>query len=186
MKLTDLMTSLDAWDRKGRRVFTTEDLRKICDARNAASFAVSVSRFTNMENPPLKRVARGVYVNMRSRRESTHLLEEVARTIRRGARNYVSFESALSEYGWISQIPMRHLTIATNSRSALFQTEFGTIEFTQVRHPPEVLFDNLLSLGRPLPIAKPELAFADLTAVNRNLHLVQRPDEIDELMELRP
>lgn len=183
MKLTDLLTQLDHWDKLGRRVFTTEDLRKICDARNPASFAVAVSRFTNMDKAPLKRVARGVYVNLRSRRENTHLLEEVARTIRRGHRNYVSFESALSEHGWISQIPVRHLTIATTSRSGKFETDFGTIEFTRVRHLPEEIFENTNDIGRPLRQASPEFAFRDLANIGRNLALVQRPDEVDDHME---
>ncbi len=44
------------------------------------------------------------------------------------ARNIL--ESALSEYGVISQIPIDRLTIMTTGRKGHYKTPYGTIEFT--------------------------------------------------------
>ena len=73
----------------------------------------------------LMRAVSGVYVNALSANGFTHTLENIAKAMRRGEYSYVSLESALSEYGVISQIPMR-LTIMTTGRK-------GEVT-TRVRH----------------------------------------------------
>ena len=64
----------------------------------------------------LIRALNGVYVFALSRHLSTDTLELIARTARRGEYNYVSLESALSEYGIISQVPIDRLAIMTTGR----------------------------------------------------------------------
>lgn len=53
--------------------------------------------------------------------------------MRFGEHNYVSLESALSEYGLIAQIPIDRLTIMTTGRSSTYKTSFGIIEYTHTK-----------------------------------------------------
>lgn len=131
------------------------------------------------EDPVIKRAARGVYVYNWSRRPQTDLPEEIAKTIRRGHYNYVSRESALSEHGWISQIPVKQLTVMTTGRSAEFKTPWGIIEFTHTKLPWTEFVDDLRDVGRPLKIATPERALRDLKSSGRNLSLVRPQIEED-------
>ncbi len=98
--------------------------------------------------------------------------------IRRGEYNYISLESALSQYGLISQIPIDRLTIMSTGRTGEFKTPWGVIEITHTsRKPNEILKATLESRG-PLRIAKKETALRDQKRVGRNIHLVQL-EELD-------
>lgn len=180
MNKSQFMLSLDLWDRQGRRVFTMPDLRKIFSSDSEKALKAQLSRFCSETEPVVSRAIRGVYVNLRSRQPATHLLEEIARTIRRGSHNYISLESALSEHGRISQIPVSRLTVMTTGRSAEYQTPWGTIEFTHTDRDPGEFLADLVDVGRPLRLAGPDRALRDLRRVGRNLHLVQdEPEEAD-------
>ncbi|MFG6082254.1 hypothetical protein ACEUZ9_002898 [Paracoccus litorisediminis] len=181
MNSNDLMFQLNRLDKRGRRVFTIEDMGKITGIANQRSLESWLYREVRKEKPLLRRVAHGVYMNAYSTRPSTNLIEEVARTLRRGAHNYVSFESALSEHGRISQIPVGHLTVATTGNAGRFQTDFGIIEFTRVRHDRVEIATRANEVGRPLPLASEELALHDLTEAQRNLHLVLPEVQEDQI-----
>tara|TARA_R110000850_G_C9742530_1_gene444527 strand:- start:54 stop:614 length:561 start_codon:yes stop_codon:yes gene_type:complete len=172
MKLTDLHNTLEKWDRKDRRVYNIADLRKMFPGGSYDAFLVQLRKIAQSDDPVIKRAARGVYVYNRTSRPKTHLVEEIAKTIRRGSHNYVSLECALSEHGWISQIPVGRLTIMTTGRSAEFCTPWGDIEFTHTHQPWNEFFDDLQDVGRPLKIASPQRALRDLKRVGRNLQLV--------------
>ncbi|HGS5457581.1 TPA: hypothetical protein ACN32Y_004777 [Vibrio parahaemolyticus] len=87
-----------------------------------------------MKNQILERVARGIYLYTLSKdRFSANTLEIIAKTLRRGEYSYVSLESALSEYGVISQIPMDRLTVMTTGRKGEYKTRYGVIEFTHTK-----------------------------------------------------
>ena len=180
MNKSQFMLSLDLWDRQGRRVFTSQDLRKIFSADSEKGLKAQLSRFCAEEDPQISRAIRGVYVNLRSRRPATHLLEEIARTIRRGSHNYISLESALSEHGRISQIPVSRLTVMTTGRSAEYETRWGIIEFTHTDRDPGEFLTEIEDVGRPLRLARPERALRDLRRVGRNLHLVEDDPEAGE------
>ena len=177
MKRTELIDTLDKWDAKNRRVFTTKDLRRLFPDEELLTFRNGVTRFSSGDKPVLKRAARGVFIYSRSKNPWTHVAEELARTLRRGFHTYISLESALSEYGVISQIPMQ-LTLITTGRPGEFKTAFGTLEFVHTRRDPSDFVDRLVDVGRPLRMANKELALEDLRRNNRNMHLVQE-DELD-------
>ncbi|MEQ7871603.1 hypothetical protein V6R97_13200 [Chromohalobacter salexigens] len=118
----------------------------------------------------LEAVSRGVYVYKLSRNHD--LLERIAKTMRRGEYSYVSLESALSEYGAISQIPVDRLTVMTTGRKGEYRTPYGTIEFTHTKRSVPQLLDRMRDVGRPLRLATPQAAWADLKRVGRNTHLV--------------
>ena len=81
MKLADLHKKLEDWDRKGRRVFTTADLRKLFPQGKYESFLVQLRKIAAAEEPVIKRAARGIYVFNRTSQPTTNLVEEIARTI---------------------------------------------------------------------------------------------------------
>lgn len=179
MRQIDLIQSLDAWDQKGRRVFTIGDLRKIFPDEKSSTFETRLRQIISQSNSPLARPVRGIYVNRFSRMPATNLLEEVARAMRRGHKSYISLESALSEHGMISQIPVGRLTVMTTGRGGTFDTCYGTIEFTHTYRPASQFIDRIVDTGRPLGIASIDLALEDAKNVKRNLSLII-PDEDEE------
>lgn len=185
MRLSELSRNLAKWDMQGRRVFTISDIRKMFPDDQTDSFLVQLRLVAAGENPVIRRACRGVYVYNRSSRPKTDLIEEIARTIRRGHHSYVSLESALSEHGWISQIPVGRLTVITTGRSGEFRTPWGDIEFTHTERPLASFAPDLVDIGRPLRMANPERALTDLKRVGRNTHLVQPiTDEEPEYAQL--
>lgn len=161
---------LDAWDRQGRTIFTLRDLAKLFHEDSPKTLQEGVNRLRRLG--VLEGVTRGIYHYALSRTPDAYRLERIARAMRRGEYSYVSLESALSEYGAISQIPVDRLTIMTTGRKGTYRTPYGTIEFTHTRRPITELMERMKDIGRPLKIATPEAAWSDLKRVGRNTHLV--------------
>jgi hypothetical protein len=107
-------------------------------------------------------------------------LELIARTLRRGAYNYVSLESALSEWGAISQIPVGRLTVMTTGRKGEYKTPYGVIEFTHTKRPLTEVLASGVERGRPLRIASKQAALRDLKRVGRNTHLLIAEELADD------
>lgn len=171
MKTVESIKILWEWDRRGRSVFSVADLRKMFPERSRKTFAQGLARLVSQGF--LERAARGVYVNPLSSRSRRYLVEEVAACLRRGEYSYISLESALSEYGAISQIPMSRITVMTTGRAAEIQTPYGVIEFTHTARPVRnILGGTIVMEGRPMRIARVETALRDLRRVGRNLDMV--------------
>ena len=169
MKQIDAIHRLTAQDRQGRQVFTHQDLAKLFPDDKPRALQAGVDRLVKVGI--LLRAANGIYVNALSGNGFTHTLENIARTMRRGEYSYVSLESALSEYGVISQIPMR-LTVMTTGRKGEIHTPFGTIEFTHTARPVRDILDDIHDVGRPLRLAGKHKACRDLRRVGRNTELI--------------
>lgn len=161
---------LNHWDQQGRYVFTRGDLAKIFHDDSPRAFKAGLQRLVADEI--LLRPVRAVYVYALSRSRGSDTLEHIARSLRRGEYNYVSLESALSEYGAISQIPIDRLTVMTTGRKGEYATPFGTIEFTHTKRLPEDILPGIEDVQRPLKLATPAVAWRDLKRVGRNTHLV--------------
>ncbi|CAM3952599.1 type IV toxin-antitoxin system AbiEi family antitoxin domain-containing protein [Vreelandella rituensis] len=161
---------LATWDKAGRYIFTLGDLAKVFHEDSPKTLQEGVNRLRRQG--VLEGVARGIYCYAFSRTSDPHRLERIARTMRRGEYNYVSLESALSEYGAISQIPVDRLTVMTTGRKGTYRTPYGTLEFTHTRRPVRDLVTRMRDIGRPIKIATPAAAWADLKRVGRNTHLV--------------
>ena len=162
----------------GPPVYTRKDLAKIFREDDMNALNACLNRLVRSQ--VLQRAVNGVYVNALSPKRGADTLEHIARAMRRGHHSYVSLESALSEYGAISQIPMR-LTVMTTGRRGEYPTPFGVIEFTHTaRSVPDVI-DGTVDAGRPLRLATRQTAYRDLKRVGRNLELVDEsvPDEED-------
>ena len=181
MKTVEAIKVLWEWDLRGRAVFAVADLRKLFPERSHRTFDEGLRRL--VRQGVLERAARGVYVNSLSRLSKRYRVEEIAVCLRRGEYSYVSLESALSEYGAISQIPMSRITVMTTGRSAEIRTRYGVIEFTHTSRAERNILENTVVMeGRPLRIARVEAALRDLRRVGRNLDMVNE-EYYQEILE---
>ena len=170
MKHLTALKRLDYWDKNNRFVFNTADLAKIFHEDAPRALKAGLERL--VAGGILVRPVRGVYLYALSRNREGNLIEQIAAVLRRGEYNYVSLESALSEYGAISQIPVDRLTVMTTGRSGRYSTTYGFIEFTHTKRRPGEVLHGVRDRGRPLKIATPATAWRDLKRVGRNTHLV--------------
>lgn len=170
MKQLEAIKKFSELDQQGRYVFALSDLRKVFNDDNEATLRDGIKRL--LKDRILTRACRGVFVYNVARSKNSNVLEQIARTLRRGQYNYVSLESALSEYGAISQVPIDRLTVMTTGRAGEFKTPFGTIEFTHTKRGINAILEHSIEVGRPLRLATLSAAFRDLKQVGRNLHLV--------------
>jgi hypothetical protein len=128
-----------------------------------------------MENH-LERICRGLYL-YKQNQKTPHgglLLFHAAAHLRASGFNYISLETALSEAGVISQIPINWISIMSSGRSNVINCgRFGNIEFVHTRQRPEALvqdlhYDTRCRLWR----ASVALALRDMRATHRSLDLI--------------
>jgi len=170
MRAFDAMAILKKWDKRGRYVFTKGDLAKLLN-EPADSLNKTLERL--VKAGVLVRASRGVFVFGYSEHLGVYILEEIAQTLRRYEYNYLSLESALSEWGAISQVPLNRITVMTTGRKGEFRTPYGVIEFVHTECRPETIIANTTSRNpHPLPIASVELALANQKRVRRNYFLL--------------
>ncbi|MBO2620219.1 type IV toxin-antitoxin system AbiEi family antitoxin [Shewanella algae] len=170
MDISTALQRLHSFDRKGIYVYTKGNLRRLFFDDTAEAFKQSLPRL--IKQGILERPCRGVYLFALSRRDS-YAVEHIACALRRGEYNYVSLESALSEYGAISQIPISYITVMTTGRKGVFKTPYGTIEFTHTqRDDMDILHNTIKTPQRPLRMATEAAALRDLKRVGRNLHML--------------
>lgn len=160
------LTRIDRED--GACVFTKDDLRHLFSEDNDNTLTAGIQRLVS--SGILARAVNGVYVNTLSGNK-VDITENIAKAMRRDEYSYVSLESALSEYGVISQIPMV-LTVMTTGRRGRYDTPYGTIEFTHTKRDIQDENDGTVDVGRPLRLATKQAAYRDLKRVGRNLDLV--------------
>ncbi len=164
------------WDRKGRYVFTFGDLKKLFPRDNPKTLQEGINRLVKQNL--LERANRGIYIFTLSSCKKSYIIEEIAKTMRRGEYNYISLESALSEYGAISQILIDRVTIMTTGRQGEYLTPYGTIEFTHTKRHIKDILDGIVDVGRPLRLATVKTAWRDLKRVGRNKDLVNLREHI--------
>ncbi|ONF42573.1 hypothetical protein BTO32_15310 [Marinobacter lutaoensis] len=170
MKQSEAIKRLAMFDQAGRYVFAARDMAKVFPEDTARSRDATLKRL--VDGGILERPTKGVYLYALSRNKGQDTLELIAKTLRRGEYNYVSLESALSEYGVISQIPVGHLTVMTTGRKGTYQTPYGVIEFTHTKRPVPEILNSMKDRGRPLRVATKLAAIRDLKRVGRNTHLM--------------
>lgn len=161
--------------RKGKYVFTNQDLHKLFPQDTFKTFNEGLNRL--VKSGVLKRACRDVYVNEDASQFDSYTIERIAKTLRRGEYNYVSLESMLSDYGVISQIPIDRKTIMTTGRKGVYKTAYGVIEFTHTKRTVKDILTNTIKINeRPLRIATEQAALRDLNRVGRNRNLVNRQE----------
>jgi predicted transcriptional regulator of viral defense system len=161
---------LETWDRQGHYIYNTQDLRLLL-AESGSTLKQTLGRL--VKSGLLIRAVRDTYVYAYSRHRGAYTVEAIAQSLRRREYNYLSYESALSEYGVISQIPIDRITVATTGRKGEFKTSFGVIEFTHTGRSPAEIIENIIERQpHPLRIAKVDFALQNLVDSGRNLDLV--------------
>lgn len=178
MNQNKAIKTLSEWARAGRVVFTLGDLAKLFHEDRHKTLLAALRRLVH--DGVLARASRGVYVYLLAGDDEPFLIEHIAVALRRGNYSYVSLESALSEYGAISQIPVDRLTVMTTGRKGAYETPWGMIEFTHTRRSPDDILDNTRDVGRPMRMATPQAAWRDLKRVGRNTHLVDERSLADD------
>jgi predicted transcriptional regulator of viral defense system len=122
----------------------------------------------------LKRVCRGIYLYPRVNYPKGMELFHAAARLRAGQLNYLSLESALSDAGVISQIPINWVTLMSSGRSQVMDCgEFGRIEFVHtVQLPAELAQELVYDAERRLWRASVRLALRDMRATRRSKDLL--------------
>lgn len=171
MKKIDALKALQGLDRRGIYVLTKGDLAKLFPEEQEKAFEKSLQRLVT--DGILERVTKGVYLNPMAVSKKSNIVEDIAVVLRRACFSYVSMESILSEYGVISQVPIRRITIMTTGAKGVYDTPYGTIEFTHTkRRPAEIISRTLPVKNRPLRIASKEAAVQDLVRAGRNIEMM--------------
>ncbi|WP_114194637.1 type IV toxin-antitoxin system AbiEi family antitoxin [Edaphovirga cremea] len=171
-KLTAI-NKLDEFSRNGRYVFHLRDFGKLFPDESDRALKASIQRL--VANGILTRAVYGVYVYNRAMQDG-YILEHIVRTLRRGKYSYVSLESALSQYGVISQIPIDRLTVMTTGRSGEYKTPWGVIELTHTARSVSDILSGIIETKSPIRFAKKETAVRDLRRVGRNTHLIDNAE----------
>lgn len=171
MKKLEAIQILREFDKSGKYVFTKHDLTKLFSNDSKKAFDEGLGRLVKANI--IKRACRNIYINEQANCFDSYVIEHIAKALRRNHYNYVSLESALSEYGLISQIPLDRLTIMTTGREGIYKTAYGVIEFTHTKRSLADILEHIQTIPtRPLRLAKKETALRDLKRVGRNQHLL--------------
>lgn len=172
MKTVDAIKTFRDWDmRQGRYLYRTRELGLLFN-EEGNTLRSTMRRL--VADGVLERVARDVYLYKLSYHLGADVLGEIAVFAKQGEFCYESFESAASQWGVISQIPMGALTVATTGASGEERTPYGTIEYTHVDGTFLEARKGTVS-RRPrtaLAIAKKERAVEDLVSQGRSLDLI--------------
>ncbi|WP_050660959.1 type IV toxin-antitoxin system AbiEi family antitoxin [Gallaecimonas pentaromativorans] len=176
MKQSSALERLLRFDRELKYVHSLSDLAVLFD-ESGNTLQSTLKRLVRARI--LSRAANGVFVFMHSQHLGSYTIERIAAVLRRCDYCYVSLESALSEYGVISQIPLDRITIMTTGAPGEFDTPFGVIEFTHTARDVATVLDSTVDVGRPLPMATKLAAVRDLKRVGRNTHLISETELTD-------
>ena len=151
-------------------LFSTSDLQGVLGGSKGLLVLLSRAEKAGI----LKRVCRGIYLYPKVDFPRGRLLFHVAALLRAGEFNYISLETALSDAGIISQVPINTITLMSSGRSSVIRCgDFGRIEFVHtVRRPDEL--SELLSYDPACRLwrASPALALRDMRATRRNKDLI--------------
>lgn len=172
MRILDAENILRNWSEKGRYVFMRADLAKLLGEQSQDTLSATLKRL--VKAGVLVRAAHNVYVYAHSGLVGATTLEDIALVLRKGEYVYESYESALSQWGLISQVPIDRITCATTGRSGEYRTPYGVIEFTHTQQNPLEIVNNIVRRpGHALPIANEKLALVNLRRSGRNIDMVR-------------
>ena len=153
-------------------LFSLRDLSAAIPGQSLAAFKALIGRAE--KNGLLRRICRGLYFYPKVEYPAGLILYHAAARLRAHDFNYISLESALSDAGVISQIPMNWIALMSSGRSYIFDCgTFGHIEFIHTKRSPaqvvqQISYDPRCHLWR----ASVDLALRDMARARRNTDLV--------------
>jgi predicted transcriptional regulator of viral defense system len=122
-QLTKILESLATEE---HYLFTLSDLRASLPIISSGAFKVLLSRAE--KSGLFMRVCRGLYLYPKVNYQRGLLLFHAAARLRADEFNYISFETALSDAGVISQVPINWITLMSSGRSNVIRCgDWGTL-----------------------------------------------------------
>ncbi|QTR50363.1 type IV toxin-antitoxin system AbiEi family antitoxin [Candidatus Thiothrix anitrata] len=167
-----LANTLKALANSEHCLFTLSDLRGVMPEQTPAAFKALLSRAE--QTGLLKRICRGLYLYPETCANDGLLLYRAAARLRAGEFNYISLESALSDAGVISQLPMNWVTLMSSGRTHIMDCgNFGKIEFIHTKKQAadlanQLVYDTRCHLWR----ANVGLALRDMKRTCRDTDLI--------------
>ncbi|NOX25382.1 MAG: hypothetical protein GXP59_04595 [Deltaproteobacteria bacterium] len=149
-------------------LFSFADLKAALPDHSRSAFKALM--FRAVKDGLLKRVCRGLYLYPGANYAGGLELFHAAAKLRAGAFNYISLETALSDAGVISQIPINWITLMSSGRSNIVDChEYGHIEFIHTKKRPtnlsqDISYDPISHLWR----ASVDLAIRDMRSTKRS------------------
>lgn len=170
--LATLRTTLQRLADPGHYLFAATDLRALFPGMSDENFRRLLSRAADAG--VVQRLCRGIYLYPFVDYERGYELCHAAARLRADKLTYISLESALSDSGIISQVPVGRLTLMSSGRSSIVACgDYGVIEFIHTARNPDRIADGLVyDSACRLWRATSALALRDLKAVGRSLDLV--------------
>lgn len=153
-------------------LFSLQDLRVLFPTLSEGAFKTLLSRAAKLGL--LERVCRSIYAYKSATYSRGLLLFHTAAHVRSNEFNYISLETALSDAGIISQVPINTITIMSSGRSNKVSCgKFGTIEFVHTAQKPQDIMDELsYDAECRLWRATVKLAIRDMKRTGRNCDLI--------------
>jgi len=175
-----LVTWLEKFADSEHYLFTLNDLRALFPALSHSAFKTLLSRVVGAGY--LGRVCRGLYI-YKPFSSSGLVLFHAAALLRANEFNYISLETALSDAGVISQIPINWISIMSSGRSNVVSCGvFGTIEFVHTNQKPDRIMQQLHYDAKCKHWrATVSLALRDMRAARRDCDLINW-DVVNELI----
>lgn len=179
--LERLYQGLDKLATPERYLFTPADMRVLVGDISDAAYRALLSRAA--KGGKLERVCRGLYLYHPAKPVLGRVLFHAAARLRAHEFNYISLETALSDSGVISQIPMNWVTLLSSGRTHNVDCgRWGKIEFIHTRQTAgdlaaHVHYDAECRLWR----ASVAQAVRDMRRHQRNLDLIDW-SLVDELI----
>ncbi len=155
-------------------LFTLSDLQGAVPALGTGAFKTLICRAE--KDGILTRICRGLYLYPKANYQRGLLLYHAAARLRASELCYISLESALSDAGSISQIPINWITLMTSGRSGIIPCGiYGHIEYIHTKRRAESLtgdltYDTRCHLWR----ASVRLALMDMKLTRRSTDLIER------------
>lgn len=180
MRAVAAIKVLHSWDMRGKYLYTRADLGLLFDERGQ-TLRSTIRRLRS--DGVLDRVANGMYRYSLTSQRQRWAAHDLAVLLRSGEYVYESLESAASQWGFISQVPLGRLMCVTTGASGLVDC-FGDfqIEFVHRDLSADQLRGRTVSRepATSLPIATREASLEDmLTCPDRSVELIDW-EEVDD------
>ena len=125
MKSVEGIKILHGCDLEGRILFRSRELGALF-GESGDTLRSTIKRLT--ADGILERIAHDAYLYLLFHPNGCDLLGHIAVFLRPGEVTYESLESAASQWGFISQIPLGRISCVTTGAEGLVDTRFGAIE----------------------------------------------------------
>ena len=171
MKSIEAVKVLHEWDMRGRFLFRSQDLGLLF-GESGDTLRSTIKRL--VADGVIKRLARNAYLYCFMHPQGIDLIGHIATFLRPGEYTYESLESAASQWGFISQIPLGRISCVTTGAAGVVDTPLGGIEYVHTDDDLNTVIRGTLSrLPRNrLPIATRERCLHDLVSRNRSVELI--------------